>query len=66
MWAMPRVELDESAEEVSAFETWSGSESNEEGELRPAVYNPDIPIEHFDCSTDRLCCCGASGVKPVP
>lgn len=38
------AELDESAEETSAFETWS----NEDGELRPVAYNPAIPIEHFD------------------
>ena len=37
-------ELDESAEEASAFETWS----NEEGELSPVSYNSAIPIEHFD------------------
>ena len=45
LYAMLRgEELDESAEEGSAFETWS----NEEGELRPIAYNPDIPFEHFD------------------
>jgi len=45
LYAMLRgEELDESAEETSAFETWS----NEEGELRPVEYNPAIPIEHFD------------------
>ena len=37
-------ELDPEEEEVSAFETWEG----EEGEVRPVVYNPDIPIETFD------------------
>lgn len=37
-------ELDEAAEEASAFETWSG----EEGEVRPVSYNPAIPIETFD------------------
>lgn len=37
-------ELDESAEEESAFETWT----NEDGELRPVAYNPTLPIEHFD------------------
>ncbi len=37
-------ELDESAEEASAFETWT----NEDGDLRPVAYNPAIPIEHFD------------------
>ena len=45
IYAMLRgEELDESAEEASAFETWS----NEEGELRPITYNPAIPIEKFD------------------
>jgi len=45
LYAMLRgEELDESAEEGSAFETWS----NEDGELRPVGYNPDIPIETFD------------------
>lgn len=45
LYAMLRgEELDESAEERSAFETWS----TEEGELRPVTYNPAIPIEHFD------------------
>jgi type I restriction enzyme R subunit len=45
LYAMLRgEELDESAEESSAFETWT----NEEGELRPVAYNPAIPIEHFD------------------
>ncbi len=45
LYAMLRgEELDESAEEGSAFETWS----NEDGELRPVIYNPVIPIEHFD------------------
>lgn len=45
LYAMLRGEdLDESAEEVSGFETWN----NDDGELRPVVYNPDIPIESFD------------------
>jgi type I restriction enzyme R subunit len=45
LYAMLRgVELDESAEEVSAFETWS----NDEGDLLPVGYNPEIPIETFD------------------
>lgn len=45
LYAMLRgEELDESAEEGSAYETWS----NEEGDLRPVAYNPAIPIEHFD------------------
>jgi type I restriction enzyme, R subunit len=45
LYAMLRgEELDESAEEVSAYETWT----NDEGELRPVEYNPDIPIETFD------------------
>ena len=37
-------ELDESAEEVSSFETWA----NDEGELPPVSYNPAIPVESFD------------------
>jgi type I restriction enzyme R subunit len=45
LYAMLRgEELDESVEEISAFETWN----NEDGELRPVAYNPKIPIEHFD------------------
>jgi type I restriction enzyme R subunit len=45
LYAMLRgEELDESAEEASAFETWT----NEEGDLRPVEYNSAIPIEHFD------------------
>ncbi|MBS0193867.1 MAG: DEAD/DEAH box helicase family protein [Proteobacteria bacterium] len=45
LYAMLRgEELDASSEEGSAFETWS----NDEGELRPVAYNPDIPIETFD------------------
>jgi type I restriction enzyme, R subunit len=45
LYAMLRgEELDESLEEGSAFETWT----NDQGELRPVAYNPDIPIEHFD------------------
>ena len=49
LYAMLRgEELDESDEERSAFETWTGTEPAEEGELRPVVYNAAIPIEHFD------------------
>lgn len=45
LYAMLRgEELDEADEERSGFETWS----NEDGELRPVVYNKDIPIEQFD------------------
>lgn len=45
LYAMLRgEELDEAAEEGSAFETWS----NEDGELRPVTYNKDIPVETFD------------------
>lgn len=45
LYAMLRgEELEEEAEEGSAFETWQG----EEGEVRPVEYNPDIPIETFD------------------
>jgi type I restriction enzyme R subunit len=53
LYAMLRgEELDESDEERSAFETWSITQPNgngdNEAELRPVVYNPVIPIEHFD------------------
>ncbi len=45
LYAMLRgEELDESAEDASAFEVWT----NDEGEIRPVAYNPDIPIETFD------------------
>jgi type I restriction enzyme R subunit len=45
LYAMLRGdELDESAEEGSAYETWT----SEDGELRPVPYNPAIPIESFD------------------
>ncbi|HET8555014.1 MAG TPA: DEAD/DEAH box helicase family protein [Rhodanobacteraceae bacterium] len=45
LYAMLRgEELDESAEEGSAFETWN----NDDGELRPVAYNADLPIETFD------------------
>jgi len=37
-------ELDESEEEQSGFEKWTGTE----GEILPLSYNPDIPIETFD------------------
>lgn len=47
LYAMLRGEdLDEAAEEVSAFETWSGTDDN--GDLRPIAYNPALPIEFFD------------------
>ncbi len=52
LYAMLRgEELDEIAEEASAFETWSG----EEGELRPVTYNPAIPIEIFDLIVTDEC-----------
>jgi type I restriction enzyme R subunit len=52
LYAMLRgEELDESAEEGSAFETWS----NEDGELRPIAYNPAIPIETFDVIVTDEC-----------
>jgi type I restriction enzyme R subunit len=52
LYAMLRgEELDESAEESSAFETWS----NEEGDLRPVAYNPAIPIEAFDVIVTDEC-----------
>ena len=45
LYAMLRgEELDEEAEERSGFETWT----NDEGEIRPVAYNPQIPIESFD------------------
>jgi type I restriction enzyme, R subunit len=45
LYAMLRgEELDQSDEEGSAFETWT----NDDGELRPVAYNPEIPIEQFD------------------
>ena len=37
-------ELDEDAEETSAFETWT----TDEGDLKAVSYNPALPIEHFD------------------
>lgn len=37
-------ELHEEDEERSAFETWA----NDDGEIPPIEYNPDIPIETFD------------------
>ncbi len=49
LYAMLRgEELDESAEEGSAFETWSNAQNDNDGELRPVAYNPAIPIETFD------------------
>ena len=52
LYAMLRgQELDEAAEEGSAFETWS----NEDGELRPVPYNPAIPIESFDLIVTDEC-----------
>ena len=49
LFAMLRgEELDESAEETSAFETWSHVAADEAGEIRPVGYNAAIPIEHFD------------------
>ncbi len=45
LYAMLRgEELEEEAEDASAFETWQG----EEGEAPPVGYNPKIPIETFD------------------
>jgi type I restriction enzyme R subunit len=45
LYAMLRgQELAEEDEEVSSFETWT----NEEGEIAPIAYNPNIPIETFD------------------
>ena len=54
LYAMLRgEELDEAAEEASAFETWSSG--SEDGELRPVAYNPAIPIEHFDLIVTDEC-----------
>ncbi|MGO8003529.1 DEAD/DEAH box helicase family protein [Rhizobium ruizarguesonis] len=45
LYAMLKGEdLDEDAEEESAFETWQ----NGDGEVLPLEYNPNIPIEMFD------------------
>jgi type I restriction enzyme, R subunit len=53
LYAMLRgEELDEAAEEASAYETWA---SGDDGELRPVVYNPAIPIEHFDLIVTDEC-----------
>lgn len=49
LYAMLRgEELPEDAEEASAFETWSDTQTGSDGELRPVTYNPAIPIETFD------------------
>lgn len=49
LYAMLRgEELPEDAEEASAFETWSDTQTGSDGELRPVTYNPSIPIETFD------------------
>jgi len=53
LYAMLRgEELDEAAEEASAYETWA---SGDDGELRPVVYNAQIPIEHFDLIVTDEC-----------
>lgn len=45
LYAMLRgQEIEDGIDETSAFETWQ----NEEGEVPPLDYNPDIPIETFD------------------
>lgn len=45
LYAMLRgEELDPENEETSNFETWE----TEDGEIRPVIYNPNIPIETFD------------------
>lgn len=52
LYAMLRgEELDESAEEGSAFETWT----NDDGDVRPVEYNPAIPIETFDVIVTDEC-----------
>jgi type I restriction enzyme R subunit len=56
LYAMLRgEELDVSDEEASAFETWGGAALVDEGELRPVVYNPALPIEHFDVIVTDEC-----------
>jgi type I restriction enzyme, R subunit len=56
LYAMLRgEELPEDAEEASAFETWSNAQNGSDGELRPVVYNPAIPIEHFDLIVTDEC-----------
>jgi type I restriction enzyme R subunit len=53
LYAMLRgEELDEAAEEGSAFETWSGGN---DGELRPVPYNAALPIEFFDIIVTDEC-----------
>lgn len=45
LYAMLRgQDIEEDEEEASAFETWQ----NDEGEVPPIEYNPEIPIETFD------------------
>jgi type I restriction enzyme, R subunit len=45
LYAMLRgQEIEDDVDETSAFETWQ----NEDGEVPPLDYNPDIPIETFD------------------
>lgn len=52
LYAMLRgTDLDESAEEGSAFETWT----TEDGDLRPVAYNPVLPIEFFDIIVTDEC-----------
>jgi type I restriction enzyme R subunit len=56
LYAMLRgEELDESAEEGSAFETWSNTNAQDDGELRLVAYNPAIPIETFDLIVTDEC-----------
>jgi hypothetical protein len=43
IWKVRGDELDEPAEESSAFETWG----NDDGELRPVAYHPAIPLDTF-------------------
>lgn len=44
-------ELADEDDEVSNFETWE----NDEGEVLPVTYNPDIPIESFDFIVSDEC-----------
>ena len=53
LYAMLRgEELDEAAEEASAYETWA---AGDDADLRPVAYNPAIPIEHFDVIVTDEC-----------
>lgn len=54
LYAMLRGEvLDDAADDVGAFEAWDAA--GDDAELRPVVYNPAIPIEHFDIIVTDEC-----------